>query len=106
MWQMPELHPLHYAREVRGWIETAVPLAFNRKAMGRDCYKQEIQQMAEDPYFRNAFEKMDTTKLSKNRLTLAKCLYKRNYRRFELFCEVFRLTDAVRCRLKRFISLP
>lgn len=106
IWQMPELHPRHYAREVRGWVESAMPLVINRKTVGRERCEEELLQMAQDTYFRNAYERMDPSILTKREAALAKCLYERNYHRFTLLCYVFRLTDAVRCRLKRFISLP
>jgi hypothetical protein len=106
IWQMPELHPRHYAREVRGWVESAMPLVINRKTVGRERCEEELLQMAQDTYFRNAYERMDPSILTKREAALAKCLYERNYHRFTLLCYVFRLTDAVRCRLERFISLP
>lgn len=86
-WGMPELHPIHHAREVRGWIETL-------KISSRMEYASDFfASMAQDSYFRNAYEKMDKSCLKKRELFLAGLLYNR---RFRLLREIWTLHRWVR----------
>lgn len=75
LWGAPELHPLHYAREVRGWVETVFQFLENG-TNGRTV----ISDMATDSYFRNAYENMDVSFLSKKDRIAAGLLYKRKYK--------------------------
>lgn len=78
LWQMPRLHPGHYAREVRGWMDCVEGLLSSRKAMGHRHCMDQLQAMAADSYFRNAYEKMDGS-LPKKQKILSQCLYKRRF---------------------------
>lgn len=78
-WKMPRLHPMHFAREVRGWIETLEMLLANRNQMSREDFRSQLRQLSEDPYFRTAWERMDASRLSPKTRFLAKCLYERQY---------------------------
>ena len=96
IWQMPELHPRHYAREVRSWIEAMRLMIENRSAIGADAMQSGLKAMAEDAYFRNACEKMDVSQLSPYNRLLAVCLYKRKYSAVYWLCEAVSRTRAVR----------
>lgn len=80
LWGFPELSALHHAREVRGWIETLHLLA---REMTCKELKKEAEQMAEDPYFRRAYEQSDKDQLSLRYRVKAHLLYRHRYR---LFC--------------------
>ncbi len=79
-WGFPELTALHHAREVRGWIETLHLLA---REMTCKELKKATEQMAEDPYFRSAYEQSDKDQLSLRCSVKAKLLYRQQHR---LFC--------------------
>ena len=79
-WGYPELKAPHHSREVRGWLETLVLLHRNRSSLTRAEYRVELRRMAEDPYFRNAYENMDAAVLGKSRRICAKLLYENQFR--------------------------
>lgn len=83
LWGMPELHPAHFAREVRGWVETLRILLDNRSNMKPAQFRQELRDMATDPFFLRAYELMDPTVLSGKCKLFAKWL--RNKRFFTLY---------------------
>jgi hypothetical protein len=53
-------------------------LLSSRKAMGHWHCMDQLQAMAADSYFRNAYEKMDGS-LPKKQKILSQCLYKRRF---------------------------
>ena len=73
-WDMPELHPVHDTREVRGWVETLLILLNNRKQMKPDELHRQLQALAEDSYFIRAYEAMDGKNLSREHRLMAKWL--------------------------------
>lgn len=80
IWGMPQYHSKHYTREVRGWIDCLVMLLKNKKVMDVDKYKSALNNLAEDPYFRNAYEKRDKAALSPTSYkVLAYCLYSKRF---------------------------
>lgn len=101
IWQMPQMHPRHYAREVRGWIEAMRMMIASKKTIGTDAMQSGLRSMAEDAYFRNAWEKMDESQLSKYTKLLAECLYKRKYTAVYWLCEAVALTRSLRKRIGR-----
>lgn len=80
-WNLPELIPLHRAREVRGWVETLKLLA--RELSPRE-YKETVRSMSADPYFRNAYEKMDGNALDWKDRLLSGLLYRNIHWAFAL----------------------
>ena len=78
-WNIPELKPLHATRKVRGWIDQLKLLLKNKKHMDAKSFKSELNSMAEDPYFRNAYSDMEQSLDSCYDRVLARCLYKRQY---------------------------
>lgn len=78
-WGCPELKAPHFSREVRGWIETLVLLHSNRRGMSGAEYREERRRMAEERYFRNAYENMDTAALDRFTGICAALLYKKRF---------------------------
>ena len=81
-WNMPWLITLHHTREVQGWIES---LNLLKQELASDEYLSVIRQMAEDPYFRNAYENMDASTLSWKYRFLSNLLFRSKYR---LYCTI------------------
>lgn len=79
LWKMPELHPAHYTREVKGWIETVLDLIENQNKMEEAALLDKLQAMSDDEYFRHAYEYMDSGLLSQKYKVLAKWLYRRYF---------------------------
>lgn len=79
LWEMPELHPIHFAREVRSWIEALQILMDNRQTIAPSTFRIILKEMAEDKFFRHAFVLMDTSAISKTNRILAKWLYRRRF---------------------------
>lgn len=84
VWGMQEYHSKHYAREVKGWIET-LHILLNEKKIKYNQYIGCLHEMGEDVYFVRAYENMDKKQLSKMNYLLATFLYKRKYRYIEFF---------------------
>lgn len=78
-WALPELHPAHYAKEVHGWIETLLILLDNKSRLTPAAFRQQLSDLATDPYFLRAYKSMDTKALSPKYRQLARWLYKKNY---------------------------
>lgn len=87
LWGMQELHPQHYAREVRGWVECLKQLL--RNAAGDDADNL-LKELASDEYFRNAYQKMAADKLTKRDMLLARWLYEEKYGRLRMVGGVLR----------------
>lgn len=79
LWGMPELHPVHFAREVKSWIETVLILFDNKNHMEPAAFRDILQNMSADDYFRRAYAKMDPEALSGKYRLLAKWLYHRRF---------------------------
>lgn len=97
IWGLQELHSRHYTREVRGWVECLKQLM--RNAAGNEA-AQLLQELAEDDYFRNAYQKMEAEELSRRDALLAKWLYERKYRWLMLMGGIVRPMDKLRNCLK------
>jgi len=95
-WGMAELHGKHYAREVRGWIDCLKLLLLNE----RQHMDSLLKELAEDGYFRNAYEKMDNTALSGKYRVLSKWLYGQKYARIRLSGVILRAARAIKRRIK------
>ena len=93
-WQMEALHPVHYAREVRGWVECLKMIMRNA---GRNS-KVLMCELAEDGYFRRAYQNMDGSTLSKKDVILASLLYKK---RFGILKTVTIVAKAVKGKRER-----
>lgn len=78
-WNIPELKPLHNARKVRGWIEDLKLLLKHRSTLSNGVFCDQLRSMATDPYFRNAYNGMDSSRLSRADRILAFCLMKKQY---------------------------
>lgn len=79
LWQMPQLHPAHYAREVRGWVESLLMLMENQNQMESDQFHGQLYDMATDDYFLRAYDRMNAAVLSDKDRLLAKWLYGQKY---------------------------
>lgn len=91
-WEMPELHPVHYAREVHGWVECLKLLLHNERRPNVML----MQELAEDAYFRNAYGRMAGGMLFRQDAMLGKWLYEKKYRRIELAGVLIRTIDAMK----------
>ena len=78
-WNIPELKPLHNTRKVRGWIEDLKLLLKHRSTLSNGVFCDQLRSMATDPYFRNAYNGMDSSRLSRADRILAFCLMKKQY---------------------------
>lgn len=74
-WGMPELHPVHFAREVKSWIETVLILFENKDHIEPGTFRDILKNMSADDYFRRAYAEMDPKLLSRKYRLLAKWLY-------------------------------
>lgn len=88
IWGMPELKPAHNARKVRGWVENLEMLLDNKKTFSLEKFREIRKQMAEDPYFTEAFCNMDPEKLKAKHRYAAACLYQKNYVALQLLAWV------------------
>lgn len=79
IWGMPELHGKHCARKVRSWMELLSMVMRAEKQLGPSECKKIVRDMAEDPFFRSAYQRMDAGLLPKKEAILAKWLFERKY---------------------------
>lgn len=96
VWGMEEYHPIHYAREVRGWIE-CLKMALANMA------KPDIQlmkELSEDTYFLKAYSGMDRSVLAMSDVVLAKWLYQKKYGCILLAGKALHWTRAVKRLVK------
>lgn len=84
LWGMSSLHSVHYAREVRGWIETLLILIKNKRNLTSQQFDNNLRLMSDDEYFRRAYIAMDKKILSKKHQILSKILYHRWFFAFRL----------------------
>lgn len=91
-WNMPELHPLHRGREVRGWVDTMRNLMENRP---KELHRI-LREMAEDDYFRRAYASMEPGSLSKEFSLLAKWLYQKKFALLEAAWFLRRLRNVMK----------
>lgn len=96
-WGMQELHAMHYAREVRGWVECLWQLMKNVK----NGSKQILHELAEDSYFRNAYENMDHRALSKKEILLSRWLYQKKYGMIKMAGVLLRAARKLKSKIKR-----
>lgn len=96
IWKMPELRPIHNARKVRGWVQTLKILLENRSCLPEAEFKNELQCMAEDPYFIDAYRSMDASLLSRSYRLLAYCLVKKQYQIIELLCSCMQIVKKLK----------
>lgn len=75
LWEMPELKPMHNARKVKGWMENLIILFRNKKQMSLNEYKEQLNSMAKDSYFRTAYVNMDKSCVQLKYRLLAWLLY-------------------------------
>lgn len=99
IWQMPELHPVQYARAVWGWTDILKILINNYSYMGCAEYRRKVQEVMEDPFFRKAYVQMDSSVLSERQILISKWLYNRNY--LPIF--FVSILKKYRMRMKKFI---
>lgn len=78
-WELPELHPVHFAKEVHGWIETLLILLENKSRLDPADFRQQLSALAVDPYFLRAYGAMDPEVLSSKYRLLARWLHNRNF---------------------------
>lgn len=97
-WGMQHLHPLHYAREVRGWMECVRNLLKHER--GRQASAM-LRELAEDAYFRHAYAHMDAGALSRKETILARWMYRKNYGCLMLAGLAARLAAKMRGLLKK-----
>lgn len=79
LWEMPELHAVHYAHEVKSWIDAMLIAMENRACMRRSQYREQLRAMAENDYFRYAYSQMDVVSLPRKHRLLAAWLYRKHY---------------------------
>lgn len=92
-WQMEDIHPIHFAREVRGWVECLKMVMRNADRNSTAL----VRELAEDAYFRRAYQSMDSSALSKTDLFLASLLYKK---RFGILKAVKAVANTARAMVK------
>ncbi len=95
-WGMQELHSAHFSREVKGWVECLVPLLRNKKAVGREKLAACMKELAEDSYFRNAYEKMKPELLGRKEKLLAGWLYNKKFLYLNLIAIAIDAADRLR----------
>ena len=101
VWGMQHLHPRHYAREVRGWVDCLKQLLVhpgNRKQNGAADLMREL---AEDAYFRNAYDRMAPDVLSASEKRLARWLYEKSWLRLKLAGAAARGVKKIQRLLKK-----
>lgn len=96
-WGIQEFHAKHYAREVRGWVECLWLLLKNAKSDSAAI----LCDLAEDDYFRNAYERMDKSALSRKELVLSRWLYQKKYGRIRWAGVLVRAAREAKHRIKR-----
>ena len=78
LWGMSDYHSKHYTREVKGWVTVLFLLIKNKRSIAKDKFLNALKDMSIDPYFRNAYEKMDRVDLNPISYKIAAdCLYKK-----------------------------
>lgn len=100
LWQMPELHVRHYAKEVKGWVMALELCLENRKRMGKNMCRTVLEEMAEDPYFRNAWEKMNRSCLGNKHLILSDMLYHKRILTIQWLCLWLRAIQSAKKAIK------
>ena len=100
-WGLQELHPMHFAREVRGWVVCLKQLMIQAGKWKNGSKKQLMQELATDGYFRNAYSKMAAETLSKSDILLARLLYEKKYGCLKLLGAVVCTANKIRKLLRR-----
>lgn len=100
IWDMPELKPVHNARKVRGWVQNLEMLLDSRAGFTKAEFRELRQQLAEDPYFTEAFRAMDAAELTARQRLTAQCLYQKKYAALQLLTWARRAKRAA----KRWMS--
>ena len=95
-WGMEEYHPLHYAREVRGWIECLKMVLVN----GKNQELPVLRELAEADYFIKAYDKMERNVLSRSDALLAEWLYRKQYGWILMAGKILRGIKAMKRHLK------
>ena len=91
-WGMEEFHPIHYAREVRGWVECLKQLLFSTTLPNRKL----LNDLAEDDYFKKAYNNMEHGVLSWIDTILGKWLYKKKYGHIMLAGMIWRIARGTK----------
>lgn len=89
LWQMPELHARHYAKDVKSWVTNLELVLKSKRDTKISGFRTMLEEMAEDSFFRNAYEQMDASLLSRKTKLLAGCLYRRKYCFLYLLHDIF-----------------
>lgn len=97
-WGMPELKPLHNTRKVKGWVDTLLLLMQNRNSMKPKEFRRNLQSMAEDSYFREAYADMDRSRLNQRYSILAFCLIKKQYLLLYTLCVAAQAAKRIKFR--------
>lgn len=95
LWGMPELKPLHNARKVQGWVVNLKFLLKHRRSMDEKEVKRELNALAEDGYFRESYENMEPSELSRTDRIVARCLYRKRFFVLRTLYGLKKLVDKV-----------
>lgn len=79
IWGMYELKGKHYAREIRGWIDSLQLLMDNKRHLSHDEYCREFRDFAKDEYFLKAYSNMDKKYLNNKYYKLSTWLYNKYF---------------------------
>lgn len=96
LWGMEEYHAVHYAREVRGWVECLKMILVNTKKLDM----QLIKELEDDTYFRNAYTRMERRILSGKDALLGAWLYQKKNHHIMLAGMVLRWIRTLKQLLK------
>lgn len=91
IWGLPELHEKHCARMVSSWIALVSMVMMAGKEFKPSQRKKILRSLAEDTFFRSAYDQMEECLLPKKEAVLARWLYDRRYIRLELVYAVKKL---------------
>ena len=95
LWGATDLRPLHNARKVCGWIANLKQLLQYRHSIEKKAVRQELDSLADDRYFRDAYENMDHAGLSRSDRVAAWCLYHKQYFVLNTLYGLKKLADKV-----------
>lgn len=96
IWGMPELHGKHCARIVRSWVELLSMVMRAGKQLGASEQKKIVRDMADDPFFRSAYRRMEAGRLAKKDSFAAQWLYNKKYTRLRFAYGVKNLVGRFR----------
>lgn len=79
IWGIEKKLQKYYSRRVKGWVESVLILIMNKHRMDKSAYRDELNRLCDEDYFRHSFEGMDKNYIPFLYYIVSKWLYEKKY---------------------------